>query len=432
MLRVGWQGRLARSLPFYYGWVVLAASAGSSLSARPVMSVATLSVFLVPMTDEFGWSRGLFSAAVSLGGVCAVAVSPLVGLWIDRHGSGVVVAVGGAIAGACALGLSLVTQSWSFYALYVPGRMAFASPIELGTSTAVSNWFIRRRAWALGLLNVSQGTGLAAMPMVAQLIIAGWDWRTAWAWLGVYTLALGVLPALLIARRPEDLGLEADPQPSGPRKGGEIASASGGSSESGTQVERNFTLRQALNTRAFWLLAAFSAGGFMVQAGVSLHQAANYVHQGLSGSAAALTVSTFAFSQVPGGLLWSSLGRRVPIRYLLALSGCMVGTGAFGASVSTNLIEGLLSAAALGVGVGGLHVLLRLTWADYYGRRYLGSIRGVTQPVQIAGQAVGPIMAGVMYDVMDSYRVAFVLFGAVAVLVGVLVLYARPPALEES
>ena len=188
-----------------------------------------------------------------------------------------------------------------------------------------------------------------------------------------------------------------------------------------------------MNTRAFWLLAAFSAGGFMVQAGVSLHQAANYVHQGLSGSAAALTVSTFALLAGAG---WSgsgpALGAVYPFAIFWPFQAVWWVRAPFGASVSTNLIEGLLSAAALGVGVGGLHVLLRLTWADYYGRRYLGSIRGVTQPVQIAGQAVGPIMAGVMYDVMDSYRVAFVLFGAVAVLVGVLVLYARPPALEES
>ena len=176
----GWQARLARSLPFYYGWVILLVSAVTSYSSRPVMAVATLSIFLVPMTTDLGLSRGLFSSAVSLGGICAVAVSPVVGWWIDRRGAGIMVAAGGALVGFCAIGLAYVTQSWAFLLLYLVGRMSFASPLELGTSTAVSNWFIRRRPAALGLLNGSQGTGLALMPFVAHLIIVAWDWRVAW------------------------------------------------------------------------------------------------------------------------------------------------------------------------------------------------------------------------------------------------------------
>jgi MFS transporter, OFA family, oxalate/formate antiporter len=213
-----WQARLAQALPFYYGWVIFAVSVGVSYSARPLMAVATLSVFVVPMTEQFGWSRGLFSGAVSLGGLCAVAISPLVGRLIDRYGSGATVAAASAVAGLCAVGLSVIGHSWAFYSLYVPGRMAFASPLELGTSTALSNWFIRRRPLALVLLSVNQGAGLALMPLVAQFIIGGWGWRTAWASLGIYTLFIGVLPALLLmTRRPEDMGLAADPaQPQDP------------------------------------------------------------------------------------------------------------------------------------------------------------------------------------------------------------------------
>jgi hypothetical protein len=87
-------------------------------------------------------------------------------------------------AGACAVGLSLISHTWAFYTLYVPGRMVFASPLGLATSTAISNWFIRRRSFARALLGVTQGTGLALMPLVAQQLIAGWGWRSAWALLG--------------------------------------------------------------------------------------------------------------------------------------------------------------------------------------------------------------------------------------------------------
>ena len=78
----------------------------SSYSTRPLMASATLAVFVVPMTAEFGWSRGVFSGALSLGGLLAVVVAPMVGRWIDKYGSGVVLAVSSAIVGMCGLGLS--------------------------------------------------------------------------------------------------------------------------------------------------------------------------------------------------------------------------------------------------------------------------------------------------------------------------------------
>ena len=426
---LGWRAKLARVLPFYYGWVVLAISASASYTARPLMSVATLSVFVVPMTEQFGWSRGMFSGAISMGGLCAVAISPLVGRFIDRYGSGIMIASTSAVAGSCALGLSLVSQSWAFYSLYVPGRAFFAAPLELGTSTAVSNWFIRRRPLSMALLSVSQGTGLAIMPLAAQFIILGWGWRTAWASLGAYTLAAGVLPALLLmARRPEDMGLEADPAADNPaRKDRNRPGQEESPRISSAATEVNFTVRQALATRAFWLLAAFSAAGFMVQAGVSLHQVPHFILQGLPGEQAALTASMFALSQVLGGLLWSGLAPRVPVRFLLALSGLAVALGALGTALSGTLLGGIPSAASLGIGVGGLHLLLRLAWADYYGRHHLGTIRGLTLPVQIGGQALGPVIAGFSFDATGNYWAPF-LFFAVAVAAGaLLVVLATPP-----
>ena len=392
------------------------------------MAVATLSVFAQPMTREFGWSFGFFSGVVSLGGLCAIGVSPFVGRLIDRYGSGVILAVTTAIVGLCALGLAVINHAWAFYALYVPGRMAFASPLELGTTTAINNWFIRRRAFVLFLLTVTQGTGLAAMPLAAQFLIGGyegiggWGWRFAWAALGIYTLAVGVLPALLlVARRPEDMGLTPDPRPGAPRRLAtraesdspqgevEVLAASPGAEEgtpsrrersaSAPPLENNYTVSRALRTRAFYVMAIFSGAGFMVQAGVSLHQVSHFINQGMEADRAALTAGAFAFCQVLGGFVWSSLAsRRVPIRFLLALSAFCVAGGALGVQASSTLAWGLTASSILGAGVGGLHLLLRLAWAEYYGREHLGSITGITLPVQVGGQALGPVIAGFLYD----------------------------------
>lgn len=426
------RAHLAQRCPFYYGWVVFAIAASTSYAARPLMSVAVLSVFMVPMTDAFGWSRALFAGAVSLGGVCAVVISPLVGRLIDRYGSGWMISATSAVAGACAVGLSAISQAWAFYTLYVPGRMVFASPLELATSTAISNWFIRRRSFALALLGVTQGTGLALMPLVAQQLITGWGWRSAWALLGLFTMATGIVPAvLLMARRPEDMSLEPDPAHTRPRQAEAVAPrrAPDGSQTSDVhpRPERQFTLGQALRTRAFWVLAVFSATGFMVQAGVSLHQVGHYIRQGLPGPAAAIMASVFALAQVPGGLLWSATTRRIPVRFVLAISGLCVALGAVGTALSSTLAWGILSAGVIGGGVGGLHLLLRLAWADYYGRQHLGTIRGITLPMQIGGQAVGPITAGLVFDASGSYHMVFLFFAGVVALGSLLVLTAVPP-----
>ena len=389
-----WLAALAKRTPVYYGWVVFAIASSTSYAARPVMSAATLSVFVVPMTTHFGWSRGLFAGAFSLGGLCAVAVMPLAGRLIDRYGSGAVIAAGSAVAGCSAMALALVGQVWVFYLVYVPGRVVFSSVLELGPSTVVSNWFIQRRPVSLALLSISQGIGLAIMPLAAQWMIGGWSWQTAWACLGAYTLAIGVVPPLLfMARRPEDLGLQVDPV----RHDAESSrgSASGTSSPSvADSIETSYTVRQALRTRAFWALAIYAGVGFMAQAGVSLHLASHYINQGLPGSSAALTVSAFAIAQIATSYLWSKLTAWVPVRILLATAAFSLGIGSLAVASTSSLEAGLISAGLVGNGVSGATLLMRLTCADYYGRQNLGSITGLILSVQAAGQAMGPIVAG--------------------------------------
>ena len=422
------QTRLANALPFYYGWVIFSSAVGISFSSRPLMSVATLSVFLVPMTEEFGWSRGFFSGAVSLGGLCAVLMSPFAGRIIDRYGSGVLLAIISTIAGICGIGLSLVTQQWMFYSLYIPGRAVFAGPLELGTSTSISNWFIRRRPFALALLSVWQGIGLASMPLVAQIIISGWGWRTSWAALGTYTLALGVLPVfLLMVRRPEDIGIEAD-APANPRPtDSDLEPGEPSTRPTDARSELNLTVREAIHTRAFWLLALFSVAGFIVQAGVSLHQVAHFINQGVPGHAAALTISTFAIAQTIGVIAWATLAHRIPPRFLLSAAGFMGAIGTIAIAASSTMIAGASSAFILGMAVGGFHLVLRLIFADYYGRQYLGSIRGLTIGAQISGQVLGPLIAGLMFDYTQSYWMPFSAFAVTVSLAALVVLAATPP-----
>ena len=426
--------RLAGRLPVYYGWVIFALANLPSFGARPVASVAVLSVFVIPMTEEFDWSRGLFSGAVSLGAVCGLLMSPYAGRLIDRYGSGVILAGCSAIVGVCALLLAVVSQAWSFYAIYVPGRAVFSSPLELGTTTAISNWFIRRRPMALAWFGAVQGVGLGLLPLAAALFIDALGWRSAWVSLGVFTIATGVLPPLLLmARRPEDMGLDPDPGPEGNQEQ-TPAPGSGRATSARAPLWRDtdYTVREALRTPAFWILAFFSMVGFMAQAGVSLHQTAHYVDAGVSHGRAALVATAFALGQIPGGMVWSGVGRRIPVRLMLAISAGWLAGGVFGIGFSQQLGWGIFYGFLFGAGVGGLHTLLRLAWADYYGRVNLGAIRGLTLPAQIGGQAIGPVVSGFMFDASGGYRAPFVIFASAVGLAALMVLAAVPPARKDS
>lgn len=423
------QSRAARAMPFYYGWVILGLSAVASYSSRPLMSVAVLTVFVVPMTEQLGWTRAQFSGAVSLGGVLAAVAAPLVGPVLDRYGSGMVVGISSGIAGLCAVALGAASQIWMFYLAYVPGRAVFASPLELGTSVAVSNWFIRRRPLSLALNHVSQGSGLSIMPLVAQAIIGSWGWETAWYSLGVWTLAVGVLPAiLLMARRPEDLGIEPD--------GGEPSSAGrpvgAGHRPQSAAEEINFTPRQAIGTRSFWLMMLFAFAGFIVQAGVSLHQAPHFIDQGVPDSIAVFTPVTFAISQVPASLVWSALGGRIEARFVMTASGLVVASGAIATAFASGIGVGILGAFILGFGVGGLHMTARLTWADYFGRTHLGKIRSWGLAAQVGGQALGPTAAGFVWDLTGNYQWVFMAFGINLAIVSLMMLTATPPGRQAQ
>ncbi len=422
------QTRAARAVPFYYGWVILGLSGITSYSSRPLMSVAVLTVFVAPMSEQFGWTRAQVAGAVSLGGALAVVAAPLVGPVLDRYGAGLVVGISSGIAGLCAVALGGVNQIWLFYLVYVPGRATFASPLELGTSVAVSNWFIRRRPFALALNHVSQGSGLAVMPLVAQVIIGTWSWEMAWYVLGIWTVAVGVVPALLLmARRPEDLGLEPDGGAGNPTAGRRTASGQG---LRNAADEINFTQRQAIGTRAFWLMMLFAFAGFIVQAGVSLHQVPHFVDQGVPPAVAVWTASTFAISQVPASIFWSALSQRFAARLVMPAAGLVVAGGAITTAFASEIAAGVLGAFILGFGVGGLHIIARLTWADYFGRLHLGQIRSWGLAAQVGGQALGPVAAGMAVDRVGSYEGAFLAFGINLAAVSLLMLTATRPERE--
>ena len=387
---------IANKSPIYYGWIILLISTSMS-AVRPVMAVATLSVFITPMSDELNWSRTAFSGAVSIGGFVGAFASPIIGKGIDRYGTSLVMAFSSLIVAVSAIAISQIQSIVYFYVFYICGRAMFAGPLMLAPAVAVSNWFVTKRAITLAILQVSQGLGLAIIPIIAKSIIVSQDWPSAWIFLGIMVLIIGVIPpGALMVRKPEDVGLMPD----------NITS----SSKSDDSPETSYTLKEALRTHTMWFLMIFAGFGFMVQAGISLHQAPYYHDQGIPYSQAASIVSIFALSSATGGFLFPLFTTRFSARIMATLSSLFMTIGVIIMIQADTFYLGVISALVFGNGLGGMSTLINVLWADYYGRESLGVIRGVSLPVQTGGQAIGPIASGVLYDLTGDYFISLIYF----------------------
>jgi sugar phosphate permease len=408
---------LAARVPFYYGWIVLAALCCVGF-ARQGSAVATLSIFVDPLTREFGWSRTALSAAVSLGGVLAALLSPAIGPLLDRRGSRLVLCTAVLVNSVALTLLSLTPSLLVFYMLFCIARMNWAGPFDLGIYGAVTNWFVERRAQAASVAVLAQMAGLVVLPLVGQYAIEHGGWRGGWVALGVMTLVIGFVPVwLFVARRPEDLGLVPD---------GEFRARE---TETSSRFEEPaFSRAQAIRTPAFWLLMAYTVLVYPVQAGVSLHQASYLVEHGIASGTAALIVSTFSFMSGMGTIASGMLARRMPLRILLAFVAGMLGLGALLMTRIATPADGFLAGGIFGFGIGGVLTLLPVAWADYFGRANFGAIRGLALSAQVLAQAAGPLVAGILRDLTGDYRVAFSAFVAIALVAAAVALAARRPA----
>src|SRR5258708_2489750 len=201
---------LVPRLPFFYGWVVLGCICLAGF-ARQGPAVAVLSVFVVPMTDAFGWSRTEMAGAVSLGGVLAAFVSPMLGQVLDRRGSRLILCVAVLGTGLATMALSLTQSLLVFYLLFCFARMNWAGPFDLGLYGPLNSWFLGRRARAPAIATLAQMSGLVALPIIAQLAMRDGAWRDGWVAIGATVLPVGFLPArLFLSRPPQQVGRVPD------------------------------------------------------------------------------------------------------------------------------------------------------------------------------------------------------------------------------
>ena len=235
--------------------------------ASGTAGVSITSLFVKPVTEEFGWSRGLISGAISLGTLMGGLVAPFIGRIIDQKGARVILTIGCLMQGISLIGLSMTRNIWSLYLCICLARVNFSSLVIVGAPTAVSNWFVAKRAKLLSLLIIADRVSMATLSPLAQWMIITAGWRVAWSVLGSICIIVGVIPAFVLIRRtPEDYGL----LPDGVRKNPTTQDQDASQFPHEKTGELSFS--DALKTRALWILMAVQFMVGMVATGLGIHR----------------------------------------------------------------------------------------------------------------------------------------------------------------
>ena len=412
-------------LPFFYGWVIVAVAFVTM--ALGVNARTAFSLLFPPILDEFGWERGVTAGAFSFGFLVSAVLSPSLGRLMDRRGPRFVMEMGVGLMAAGLLLAPLVSRPWHLYAtlgVLVGGGSVCVS--YTGQALYLPNWFVRRRGLAMSVAFSGVGVGSILLLPWLQTLIGRAGWRSAcWA-MAVLVLVLLVPLNLLLARRPEDLGLEPD----GDRSSRDDAAARRAANVvDPAWAAIDWTLARALRTARFWWIAAGFLSGLYAWYAVQVHQTKYLVEIGFSPSHAAWALGFVSLAGIPGQIALGHLSDRIGREWVWTVGNlgfvvCYLALLALGQAPTPPLLWVMVVSQGM-LGYGLTSVIGAIPAEIFEGRHY-GSIFGMLMLAAIGGGAAGPFVTGVLHDVAGSYTLAWWLAIGCSVLSGVAIWLAAP------
>ncbi|MDA1061720.1 MAG: MFS transporter, partial [Chloroflexi bacterium] len=414
---------------FYGWWVVLAGTAVMTLTGA--FSYYGMGVFFNSIREDLGWNAAALGAALSLARVQGGVLAPVVGVLIDRYGSQRLVLAGVLMAGA---GFVLLSQTMSIVYFYIVFIFLVQGGVSAGMgnapTAAVANWFSARRSTALGVMNLGLSLGGILAKPLAEIITA-FGWRTAFVVAGATVWVVGIPLAFVIRHRPEDYGYLPDgarPEVAGVAPGEAAVASNGGASAAGAaQPEVTYSPRQALRTQAFWSIALMFSARHFVTGSVALFLIPLLQERGMSLTDAATILSLMAFIGMPGRVGFAWLGDRVDKRAVIGFCFVFQSLGlilftAIGGTLGVVCFLVLYSPT-----YSGVLPLIPAIQADYFGREWFATIRGLMAPVATVSVVAGPLVVTAIRDFSGSYEPAFAALAVANILALVFVATTRPP-----
>jgi MFS family permease len=407
----------------FYGWVNL----GVMFVFNIVIFCFVLNAFgfcLPFWVKEFGWRRGTISGAQTLSLILTGLASPLVGIFLMKQGARKAMVIGNALTAAALLMLAFQAQIWELY-LWSGVVMGLGMSIGgmLAMMTVTNNWFIMKRSLAMAISMGSMGLNIVLGPFLMSMIDRI-GWRESYIFISVITLIFcAVVPGLLVRNKPEDMGQVPDGPASKPDE-----------SKPGKDVHGNvyktpvdFTAKEALRTRALWLLTLYGTLQFFCINALMPHQIAFMFDLGITPNTAAMASGVLTAVMSISSLGIGFLGLRFNMRFLAMISILFGAAGFATILIARSLLVVILYCAILGIGFGIQGIAMGNLFPDYFGRSEFPKIMGFTTPVTTIGSSLGAPIAGYIRDTTGSYIPAFQVCLALMLLGFVCIFFAKPP-----
>ena len=408
---------------FYGWWIVLATNIICMIGFGTWLY--SFGVFFKPMMDEFGWTRAMTAGAASLRSTQGGIAGPVVGWAVDKWGSRRVIILGGIISGLGFALMALVNSLFMFYLVYgLLLSIGMSFMLYLPSFTVIAKWFSRGLSRAMAVLAVGAGLGgLIFAPLSAVLIKFG-GWRIAFLLIGILVWIVVIPLALLIREKPEDMGLrpDGDLPEKGPLKKNNPHSSTNPSRKM-VNPSRDYTLKQALASSTFWLLAGAFFCQSLAHSVVFVHGVPHLTDIGISVEKAAFSIGLLTLVSVVGRLMFGYLGDFFDKRFLFSISYVLMGTGIFVLLYAKTMPMVYLFILIFGVGFGGNVPLMPAMQAEYFGRTAMGKIQGSMTPLVMFAGAAGPIMAGYFFDKLGSYFISFLIISIAPFAAAAMVLF---------
>lgn len=391
--------------------------------------------FFNPITQHFGWPRTVTAGAFSFQRLEGGIVSPVAGFLVDRLGARKMAVGGVFFIGLGLVALSQIQEVWHYYLGFLVISVGMSATFA-GFPAAVVNWFRRLRGRALGVMSSGPVPSGLFVPLIVILIeLVGW--RNALLFLGLAFMALCVPAATLIRHAPEPYGYRPDGDP--PDENLSIGAAGMGADDAGppvaiARIATGLSIRQALTSPAFWLLALIFGVHQMGPGALFVVQIPYFESIGFSSASAASTLGVFT--------VLSGIGR-LGAGYLMDVT-----------ERKERLVVGLLAANALGlfilvnisgywmvfpfalffgIAFGGMIPGRSILISEYFGTRNFASIQGIINSVDVLFGIATPFLVGLSFDLTQSYKPAFIGIAALIALAAPLpLLLQKPRALSQS
>tara|TARA_Y100001970_G_scaffold225804_1_gene278983 strand:+ start:1773 stop:3005 length:1233 start_codon:yes stop_codon:yes gene_type:complete len=375
---------------YFYGWnIVLIMAITSSMT----MALGTLNfgLFIKPMGDELLIGRSYFGWAQTARQLVGGLTSPIMGTWVDKFGSRIILPGATLVTG---LGLILLGFNSSGILMIVIfgaiGITSLGGPGALITTVPISKWFVNKRGKALAITSLGVPIGAMIFVPLTQYLIDFSGWRNTWIIFGFLAIIIIIPPALLLLRRqPEDIGLLPD---------GENIS-----SEDYVDTEVSWEFSEAVRTQVFWKIVICLTIISMATGTIAIHRIPAFMDRGLD---AQLIAWSTAFDAVCAGVSTFTVGslvKKVGIRILGTVSFLFLAFASLITIYAYSFFEIFISMAIFGLGIGGLMFIHSFIWADYFGRKNLGQIRGKVTPFILIFGGIGAPIAGYVRDYTGSY-----------------------------